>query len=159
MTTHGIEGWLKLRLYNPNSIVLSPDKKVYLEKGEVRSQRQLQKTRPHKGCLLIKLPECNRISDAQQWVGCIVSLPEDELEPLDSGEYYYYQTVGLEVFDLQGNFIGKVTRVWFKEGGDLLVVKGPAREHLIPAVREIIEKIDLPEGKIIINPPPGLLDL
>ena len=58
-----------------------------------------------------------------------------------------------------GEWVGILTRIWFKEGGDLYVVTGTNKEHLIPAVKEIIEKIDLPGGKIIINPPAGLLEL
>jgi 16S rRNA processing protein RimM len=44
-------------------------------------------------------------------------------------------------------------------GGDLLVVQGTDKEHLIPANREIVEKVDFTSGKLIINPPDGLLDL
>jgi len=39
------------------------------------------------------------------------------------------------------------------------VVTGEHKEHLIPAVKEIVEKIDFAAGKMTINPPPGLLDL
>jgi ribosomal 30S subunit maturation factor RimM len=39
------------------------------------------------------------------------------------------------------------------------VVRGEAKEHLIPAVKEIIEEVDFTAGKMVINPPPGLLDL
>jgi len=52
-----------------------------------------------------------------------------------------------------------VTRIWAKEGGDLYVVTGAEKEYLIPAVSEIIERVDLSRGQIIINPPAGLLEL
>ena len=42
---------------------------------------------------------------------------------------------------------------------DLYVVQGATKEHLIPAVKDIIEKVDFASGKMIINPPEGLLDL
>lgn len=86
-------------------------------------------------------------------------MEEEALQPLNAGEYYYYQALGLEVFDLQGRRIGVITRIWPKDGGDLYVVAGLSKEHLIPAVKDVIEKVDLAGRKMIINPPPGLLDL
>jgi 16S rRNA processing protein RimM len=49
--------------------------------------------------------------------------------------------------------------MWAKEGGDLYIVEGSGKEYLIPAVREVVEKVDLVRNRITINPPPGLLDL
>ena len=45
------------------------------------------------------------------------------------------------------------------DGGDLYVVQGAEKEHLIPAVKEIVAKVDFDEKKVIIDPPAGLLDL
>ncbi|MFQ5902266.1 MAG: ribosome maturation factor RimM, partial [Candidatus Binatia bacterium] len=83
----------------------------------------------------------------------------EALQPLRPGEYYYYQVIGFDVFDIQGGWVGIITGIWPKKGGDLYVVTGTSKEYLIPAVKEVIEKIDLPGGKMIINPPAGLLDL
>ncbi len=116
-------------------------------------------SKPHRGLFLVKLEGCDGIGEAQEWVGSTLSVPEEALQPLKPGEYYYYQVLGFDVFDVEGRSIGKVTRVWSKEGGDVFVVTDGSKEYLIPAVKEVIEKIDFPGGKIIINPPPGLLDL
>jgi ribosomal 30S subunit maturation factor RimM len=43
--------------------------------------------------------------------------------------------------------------------GDLYVVQGEVKEHLIPVTKEIVEKIDFAAGRMIINPPSGLLEL
>jgi 16S rRNA processing protein RimM len=116
-------------------------------------------SRPYKSQFLVKLSGVDRINDAQQWVGSILYVPERDLDSLPSGQYYHYQVIGLEVFDTQGNRIGVVARTWSTPGGELYVVNGAFKEHLIPAVREIIEKVDLAAGKVVINPPDGLLDL
>ena len=49
-------------------------------------------------------------------------------------------------------------RLWSTPGGDLYVVQGEAKEYLIPVTKEIVEKVDLTAGRMIINPPEGLLD-
>jgi ribosomal 30S subunit maturation factor RimM len=41
----------------------------------------------------------------------------------------------------------------------LYVVQGEAKEYLIPVTKEIDEKVDFTTGRMIIDPPEGLLDL
>jgi 16S rRNA processing protein RimM len=159
VTTHGIEGWLKLRLYNPQSTLLSSLKEIFLETGGSRSPHSLVAIRPHQGNLLIKLRGIDTINDARKWIPSVLCIPADVLQPLKPGEYYHYQVVGLEVYDTAGSRIGAITRIWHKEGGDLYVVQGNDKEYLIPATKEVIEKVDFSAGKMIIRPPAGLLDL
>ena len=159
VATHGINGWLKLKPYNPQTTALSANENIFLEKGGACSPHWLEETKPHKGQLLLRLRGIGGINEAEQWVGSLLSVAEAGLQPLGPGEYYYYQAVGLDVYDTQGQWVGILTRIWSKEGGDLYVVTGPRKEYLIPAVKEIVEKIDFSSGKMIINPPAGLLEL
>jgi 16S rRNA processing protein RimM len=145
VTTHGIDGWLKLKPYNPQTTVLRPTREVCLEKNGKRSRRGIEHSRPYKDQFLIKLSDIDGIDDAVPWVGSILYLAERDLDPLAAGEYYHYQVV--------------VTGTWSTPGGELYIVKGTVREHLIPAVKEIIEKVDFAARKMVINPPTGLLDL
>ena len=108
---------------------------------------------------MIKLRGVNSIDEAKQWIGFQFCVPETALQPLKPGEYYHYQVIGLEVLDLNGARIGVIIRTWSTPGGDLYVVRGADKEHLIPAVKEIVDKVDFAAGKMIINPPDGLLDL
>jgi 16S rRNA processing protein RimM len=63
------------------------------------------------------------------------------------------------VVDVNGAAVGTITGTLSTAGGELYVVRGADKEHLIPAVREIIEKVDFDDRKVIVNPPQGLLDL
>lgn len=159
VATHGLEGWLRLKLYNPQSTVLSLVGEIVLEKGGVTSVHVVESSRLHRGFVLVKLQGTDEINHAKKWIGSIVLVSENALQPLGPGEYYHYQVVGLDVLDTQGKWIGKVTRIWFKDGGDLYVVAGSSKNYLIPAAKEVIEKVDLRAGKMIINPPEGLLDI
>lgn len=159
VATHGIEGWLRLRLYNPESHTLSPNQEILLEKAGLTTPQRLKAVKGHSLRLLILLDGVRGIDEAKKWIGAVVSVGEAGLPPLAPNEYYHYQAIGLEVFDTRGERIGVVERIWSKPGGDLYVVKGETKEHLIPIVKEIVEKIDLAAGRIIINPPAGLLEL
>lgn len=145
--------------YNPDTTVFSSAREVILEQQGKRSVHELESSKPHGRQYLIKLSGINGIEEAKNWVGFDLCVDEDALQPLQPGEYYHFQAIGLEVLDLQGERIGVITQTWSTPGGELYVVQGAEKEHLIPAVKEIIEKVDLASGKMIINPPAGLLDL
>jgi 16S rRNA processing protein RimM len=159
VTTHGIRGWLKFHPYNPRTDIWSSVRKVHLQKGTESASCVVEDAKVFKRDFLLKLCGTDSILEAERWVGSIVAVEESDLPALKPGEYYLHQIVGFDVFDNQGQWLGKVARIWAKEGGDLYVVTGSKKEYLIPAATEIIEKVDLSQNKVVINPPPGLLDL
>jgi len=157
--THGIEGWLKLNPHNPQTQILRTLLEVILERESVRATFVLESSRPHKRQILLKLQGIDSIETAEPWVGSMLGVTEKSLPELEPREYYHYQVIGLEVFDTQGQRIGVVKRTLSTPAGELYVVAGECKEHLIPAVKEIVDQVDLVMGKVIIKPPPGLLDL
>jgi 16S rRNA processing protein RimM len=159
VTTHGLNGWLKLRPYNLNTTSLSSGVEVVLEKSGERSRHRLERSQPHGQQLLVKFQELHSIAEAAQYVGSILSVGEEALERLAPGQYYHYQIVGFEVFSVDGERIGLISAVMSTPGGDLYVVQGPEREHLIPAVKQFIEQVDFAARRIVVSPPDGLLDL
>jgi 16S rRNA processing protein RimM len=130
-----------------------------LEKDGLRSPQRLAAVKPHKNQLLVRFEGVEGINGAEKWIGSILSVAETALPPLGADEYYYYQVVGLEVFDAHGHRVGTIARLLSTPSGDLYVVQGEAKEYLIPVTKEIVEKIDFTVGRMIINPPEGLLEL
>jgi 16S rRNA processing protein RimM len=159
VATHGLEGWLKIQPFNPHSTALDSAREVFIEREGTSCPHQLEENRPHNRQTLIKLYGIDSIDAAKPLIGAHICVTEDSLPPLKPGEYYHFQVIGLEVVDTQGKPIGTVSRTWVVGGREIYVVAGGAKEYLIPAVKEIIEKVDFETGKMIINPPDGLLDL
>ncbi len=159
VTTHGLDGWLKLNPFNPDTTVFVPGAEVVLERAGDRSNMAIEASKPHKKQFLIKLQGVNSIDIAQRWLGSTVLIDPQALEPLEPGEYYHYQVIGFEVFHIDGQKIGTITSMLSTPGGEIYVVQGVTKEHLIPAVKEFIEKVDFTTKRMIIHPPNGLLDL
>jgi 16S rRNA processing protein RimM len=86
-----------------------------------------------------------------------LEIPADALSPLPSGRYYHHDILGLDVFTTVGAYLGKVTDILNTGGNDVYVVKNGGKEVLIPAVKDIVIKIDLSAKKIVIEPIEGLL--
>jgi 16S rRNA processing protein RimM len=159
VTTHGLEGWLKLNPFNPATAAFDSIDEVYLERGGARWSHNLEAHRLHNRQILFKLHGVNGIDAAKSLVGATLSVAEDSLPALEPGQYYHFQAIGLEVLDLRGNRLGTVTGTFSAGSGEIYVVTGIDKEFLIPAVKEIVENIDFDARKMIINPPEGLLDL
>ncbi len=159
VTTHGLHGWLKFNPFNLDSTALVSGIEVILDKNGERSAHRLAASHPQRNQLRIKLAGVDSIHDAALLVGSTLLVEETALDRLEPGQYYHYQVVGFEVFALSGERIGTISSTLSTPGGELYVVQGTTKEHLIPAVRELIDKVDFTAGKMIINPPEGLLDL
>jgi len=157
--THGIAGWVKLKLFNPASAVLFSTQKIRLTSETHSASYTLDQAKPHKRIVLVKLAGVDNIDSAERLVGAEVAVPMAALTPLAHDEYYYVDVVGFDVFDTNENYLGKITSVLLKDGGDLYVVGSTNKEHLIPATREIIDTVDLPNQRMIVDLPDGLLDL
>jgi 16S rRNA processing protein RimM len=82
---------------------------------------------------------------------------EDDLEPLPEGEYYRFQLIGLRAVTTAGEDLGEVTEVFSTGANDVLVIRGSRGEVLVPAVEDVLVRVDLAGGAITVEPVPGLL--
>lgn len=91
----------------------------------------------------------------------LLLVPIADLPPLaDDDEYYDSQLVGLTAQLDDGSALGEVADVLHLPGGDVLVVRRPSgTEALVPFVRAIVPTVDLAAGRVLVTPPPGLLEL
>jgi 16S rRNA processing protein RimM len=109
--------------------------------------------------VLLMLEGCESVDAAAGLVGRLVTVPESEALPPGPGRFYPWQLEGCRVVTEDGRLVGTVTRVEPGPGQDLWVVGDGAREHLVPAVPEIVLDLDLGQRRVVIRPPDGLLDL
>ena len=78
----------------------------------------------------------------------------------DSEGWYEDELVGLAVVTPDGTVVGEVAGLETRAVQDLIVVKLVAGgEALVPFVEAIVPEVDLDAGRVVIDPPAGLLDL
>lgn len=114
--------------------------------------------RVHQGRPVIGLAGVESISDAERYGGAELRIDAGEQQPLPAGQYYHHQLVGCEVVGEDGTRIGRVTAVDGEMGRSRLVVSGEDRRHEIPLAEEICT-VEVAARRIIVRPPPGLLEL
>ena len=115
----------------------------------------------HSGRLLLLVEGSHDRTSAEALRGIVLSAEVDDDEvPEDPEEFFDHQLRGLAVVTTDGTAIGVVDDVVHLPGQDLLSVRREGgREVLVPFVTEMVPEIDLGAGRVVIDPPPGLLNL
>ncbi len=126
--------------------------------AEVQPVR-IASSRPYDARWVVGLEGVGSIDEAEAVRGLELRIPADELRPLGPDTYYVHDLVGCRVDTTAGSPVGAVTEVRFGSGAPLLVVEGPAGEVLVPMVGHICSTVDLARRVVVIDPPPGLLEV
>jgi 16S rRNA processing protein RimM len=114
----------------------------------------------HSGRLLLTIEGVEDRNGAEALRDTIVEVDRDPLElPEEPGEYFDSQLVGCQVFDADGLDLGEVIDVVHLPSQDLLSVTSAAgREFMIPFIEQFVPEVDISAKRILVTPPPGLLD-
>lgn len=127
----------------------------------------VESSRWHTSHLLIRFAGVADRTQAEPLRGVWLTVSSDDVAPTeDEDEFHDHQLVGLAVVTVAGEPVGTVVDV-LHHGQDLLVVEPTAGEAgrggrgqmLVPFVAAIAVDVDLTAGKLVIDPPPGLLEL
>ena len=103
---------------------------------------------------LMRFREYTVREDAQRLTGRLLTVARAEAAPLDEGEYYVFDIVGLTVYDEEDNELGSVENVLRTGSNDVYAVRSEdGRELLIPALRAVVQSIDLPGGRMTVRLP------
>lgn len=76
---------------------------------------------------------------------------EVEATELPEGTWYWHQIVGLRVADEAGIELGKVVEVFRAGENEVYRIEGPAGEVLIPALRDVVRRIDVDAGSMTVR--------
>ena len=115
---------------------------------------------PGKSIYVVSIEGVSTRSSAEEIIGWKFVVPIDSRPILSKDEYHYFDLIGLEARSgPQKAVIGHVTDL-IKGGNDLLEIElVEGNKVLVPFVKEIVPEIEIKEKWLLINPPPGLLEL
>jgi len=107
----------------------------------------------------IKLNGIDSVEQAEMLRNQFLYISEADLMPLNDGEYYIHDLIGLSVFDEQGNELGEIVDVESYLSNDVYILKDTAgRQHLLPAVKDVVLDVNVKQNKMTIRVMEGLLD-
>jgi 16S rRNA processing protein RimM len=115
--------------------------------GGRSERRRLERARPHKGVVLLKLEGCESIDDAETLRGAEAWIDASQAAALPEGHYYVHDLIGLHVVTPDGESLGTVSEVLRGPANDVYV----AGRYLIPATHDAIAAIDLERRRLIVR--------
>jgi 16S rRNA processing protein RimM len=153
---HGVKGEMEMEILTDFPDRIRPKKILYF--GETHCPKQIISTRWKNTLMLIFLEGVSTLEAAAMARNEIAYVKTDELPSLPKGEYYHHEILGLNVIDAKQQFLGTVKEILITGANDVYVVQNEnLDEILIPALKSVLENVDLVRGEIIVNLPEGLI--
>ncbi|GAB2910474.1 ribosome maturation factor RimM [Streptomyces mayteni] len=120
----------------------------------------IESGRVHSGRLLLRFVGVGDRTAAEALRNTLLLAEVDpDEQPADPEEFYDHQLVGLTVVTTGGDTVGTVGEIAHLPAQDLLVVsRTDGGEAFVPFVAEFVPEIDIDARRVVIAPPPGLLD-
>ncbi len=157
--THGLKGEFKFQ-----PLVTGPDILQSLNHLKLRGNQDqeteldFESLRGIPGKLIIKLKGIDTIDDAEAYTGQTVLVREADLKKLPDGEFYWFQVIGLDVYDEDNRSYGKVVDIIETGSNDVYVVQDGTKEILIPMIDWVVKTIDIEGNKLIFENVEGLIE-
>ncbi|WP_328348894.1 ribosome maturation factor RimM [Micromonospora sp. NBC_00421] len=128
---------------------------------EVPGELTIEAARWHQGRMLVAFDGVLDRETAEALRGTLLGVDSASVAPPeDPEEFHDHQLVGLAVVTPAGEHLGEVAKIDHAPASDLLVLRRPqGRTALIPFVKAIVPEVDLAGGRVVVDPPAGLLDL
>jgi 16S rRNA processing protein RimM len=143
---HGVKGEVRLKLFSDSAASLARHEDVYVG-GAVR---RLLFARDGGKTAIARFEGIGDRSSAEALRGSLVEVDRSALPPLEEGEYYHSDLVGLACVDREGQSVGTVVAVENFGAGDLLEVELLDRKRSLIPFRDGIA--DLEEGRVVLDP-------
>lgn len=149
--SHGIAGEIILEVLSDSTEYFDEGKTLLIGKSKV--PRVIESVRDHNKLLLVRFAGLNTPEEVSEFTNQLAYVPLDALKPLPKGQFYFFQLIGLTAYDPQGNLLGVLTEIIQTGAVPVYVVTADdGSEHLMPAIPEVVVKVDLEGRKIILKP-------
>lgn len=163
VNTFGIKGQLRILVDTdfPDQRFQVGNRLFILDKGLLVLDVTVDDFVPNKGAYLVRFEGLHNINLVEKYKGMDLAIHESDQEELEEDAYYHHQIIGLEVYTLEGDHLGKIKDILALGSNDVWVVE-PAqakqKEILIPFISDVVKKVDLEAGRVEIELMEGLID-
>ena len=152
---HGVKGELLFSLETDFPERLIKAERFYL--GEEHLEVTIRSRRNHTQGLLLTFKEFPDKSSVERLHNVPLYSRVAEMPELPAGKFYQHQLIGLNVVEENGGSVGTLTQILATGSNDVYIVRDDAgKEILLPAIRDVIRRVDLDKKRIIVRIIPGL---
>jgi len=156
---HGLGGEVVVEVSTDFPERFSEGLRVGLSGGahEAREMR-IVAARSHQGRVLLTFEGISDVSAAETLRNAELSVSARDVAPRPEGYVYHWEVEGALAVDASGKELGRVADLLDVGGRPLLVLETPRGPRDVPFTRPIVVSVDTGRRRIVLDPPPGLLD-
>lgn len=151
---HGVHGELCVQVHTAYPERFGIYKQIFV--GDTHRPFKIKSYRFHKGLLLLTLVGIDNRTLAESLRDQWLWISRDDAIPLQEGEYYLYQVLGMQVITADGEILGHITEIIETGANDVYVVQGTQGELLLPAIPDVIRHVDLSARQMTVQLLEGL---
>ncbi|AEM78836.1 ribosome maturation factor RimM [Thermoanaerobacter wiegelii] len=156
-SAHGIKGEVKVypltnvpeRFYDLEYVWIFDDQQR-LHKYDIEYVKIISKG------VCVKLKGIDTRGDAEKLKGAFLKVDSQNALELEENEYFIKDLVGMKVYTEEGSFLGTLVEVLKTGANDVYVIKTEEREILIPAIKEVVKKVDVDNKVMVVHLLEGL---
>ncbi|MDD3766028.1 MAG: ribosome maturation factor RimM [Eubacteriales bacterium] len=156
VNTHALRGELKVVPWCDNPQIFLGLGHVYIDSKPF----DIESAKEHKGSILLKLKGVDSIEQAQELKdkNTILYVTRAQLGELPKDTYYIIDLIGLKVYE-GDKFLGTIEDCFPTGGNDVYVVRSEdGRRILIPAIKQVVKKVDIENGRMDVELMEGMGD-
>ena len=157
--THALQGEVKVFPTTEDPERFLDLKKVCIldAKGEQPQQvLEIKKVRFFKQFVILSFKGLDRIEMVEPLVKKELYVSREDAIPLEEGEYYIADLIGLKVYDEEDHLLGILSDVLQTGANDVYIVQNNGKELLIPVIEECILDVDLENSMVRVHLMEGL---
>lgn len=161
VNTHGIRGEVRVISQTdfPEERYKKGAKLTLFKEGKNPIELTVTNHRKHKNFDLLTFEGYPNINDVEPFRDGILKVSEEDLTDLEENEFYYYEIIGLPVFDENGILLGTIKEIIQTGANDVWVIQRKGKKDLlIPYIESVVKKVDLDSEEIHVEIPEGLID-
>lgn len=160
---HGVRGDFRVQLLSGDLERLKRIEEFMLVNPENEADRfpmRLRHPQSNVDSLILSAEPWTTPEEVKKYAGWYMAVERHFGQELESDEYYLGDLIGLTVETIQGQRLGRVEEVFIDRSQPLFCIRSKGEADIfLPALPEFVELVDLDGGKLIINPPHGLIEL
>jgi 16S rRNA processing protein RimM len=141
---HGVKGEIRCHPITdyPERFENTVKVQLFEKTGSPARELEISAARWQSGKVLLQFVGVDTVDKALEIRGYYVAVGEDELVPLEPGEFYHFELEGLDAYDENDVKMGVLTEVLSTPAHEIYVIQGPEGEILVPAVPAYILRVD-----------------
>ncbi len=157
---HGLRGEIRVHSYADSPSLFASLPALWLRPGSGRlTPVRAEAWRVHQGAVLLKFAGIDDRTAAEAWRDTDILAAKADLPAPEPDEPYLFELLETRVELPDGRKLGRITAVTDSPQELWTITTGDGREILFPAQPEFVLELDIAGGRVVIDPPEGLLDI